>query len=469
MKSNAFFKGLSWLIALNLLVKPVWIFFIDRQVQNTVGHEAYGKYFALLNLSFVLLFLADAGLGTLLNQRMAYQEKLNTRQLIRIKGILLLLYFISGCFIGWLTHITQWNLLIYIFLIQLLNSLFVFLRNIITARQYFTADAWFSILDKFLMILICGSLLYTTFFGTINLVIFLQVQLACTSIATILLLWFIMQKKLLVVTGDADAENIIRAVIPFALVILLMGIHYRLDGFLLERLHPNGAYEAGVYASAYRLLDAGNMVGYLAASFLLSFISRHQHQSSIMEGALLPTRHGLLLLSAGLVSFTLVFAPWIQQVLYHSSGPYHSNVLALCLSALPAYYLVHIYGSALTATYRLNSFIAILVISVVLNLILNLLLLPVYGALGCCMAALASQYFCGIACWMVASKSLGISRGLNSMLLYLLAGGFMFLVFYLGKMAISNVWVILATAVCLTIFLLAAQPGVLKKYLSLIR
>ena len=60
MKSLSFFKGLSWLIVLNLLVKPVWIFFIDRQVQNIVGHELYGKYFALLNLSYVLYFLSDA-------------------------------------------------------------------------------------------------------------------------------------------------------------------------------------------------------------------------------------------------------------------------------------------------------------------------------------------------------------------------------------------------------------------------
>ena len=57
MKSIQFFKGLSWLIILNLLVKPVWLFFIDRQVQLAVGYEEYGKYFAILNLSYVLFFL----------------------------------------------------------------------------------------------------------------------------------------------------------------------------------------------------------------------------------------------------------------------------------------------------------------------------------------------------------------------------------------------------------------------------
>src|SRR5437763_1420789 len=160
MKSVPFFKGLSWLIILNLLIKPVWIFFIDRQVQNIVGYEEYGTYFALLNLSYILLFLADAGLSNMLNQRIANKESVNAQQLVRIKVILLGIYGVVCCFIAWITHVTQWTFVLYIILIQALTSLFVFLRSLITANQYFTADAWFSIIDKLLMILICGGIIY---------------------------------------------------------------------------------------------------------------------------------------------------------------------------------------------------------------------------------------------------------------------------------------------------------------------
>ena len=64
MKTSSFFSGLSLLLLFNLLIKPVWIFLIDRPVQNAVGHEAYGTYFALFNLTYVLLFVAD-GVGDL--------------------------------------------------------------------------------------------------------------------------------------------------------------------------------------------------------------------------------------------------------------------------------------------------------------------------------------------------------------------------------------------------------------------
>ena len=99
MKSIQFFKGLSWLIILNLLVKPVWLFFIDRQVQLTVGYEEYGKYFAILNLSYVLFFLSDIGISNMLNQRVANHLHVNIIQLLKIKAVLLLCYFIVFCFV----------------------------------------------------------------------------------------------------------------------------------------------------------------------------------------------------------------------------------------------------------------------------------------------------------------------------------------------------------------------------------
>ena len=99
MKSIGYFKGLSWLIILNLLVKPVWLFLIDRQVQNIVGFEEYGKYFSILNLSYVLFFLSDIGLTNMVNQKMAQNSVVNVAQLLRIKGFLLLLYFIVFCFV----------------------------------------------------------------------------------------------------------------------------------------------------------------------------------------------------------------------------------------------------------------------------------------------------------------------------------------------------------------------------------
>ncbi|MBK8195245.1 MAG: hypothetical protein IPK76_19270 [Lewinellaceae bacterium] len=61
---------------------------------------------------------------------------------------------------------------------------------------------------------------------------------------------------------------------PYALVVLLMFAYTRLDGVLLERLLPGGKTHAEVYAGAYRLLDACNMLGFMFASLLLRVFAR---------------------------------------------------------------------------------------------------------------------------------------------------------------------------------------------------
>jgi len=469
MKSIQFFKGLSWLIILNLLVKPVWLFFIDRQVQLTLGYEEYGKYFAILNLSYVLFFLSDIGISNMLNQRVANHLPVNVAQLLRIKTVLLLGYFIVFCFVGRLTHISHWEILFLVIIIQIFTSLLIFCRNIVTANQYFGTDAWLSVIDKMLMIIFCGSILYTSLFGKISLLLFLQVQAACTALAIAVSFILILKKRLIIIAEKQNIENIIKLVLPFALITLLMSVHYRLDGFLLERIHSNGALEAGIYASAYRLLDASNMVGYLASSFLVAFVARNLAEKQTLEDAIFNTRHLLMFCSLGVASFVFVFAPWIEEVLYHTNSSYNATVIQLCIASYPAYCLVHVYGSVLTGAAKFKQFIMVLILSVILNIILNSILIPAQGAVGCCIAALVSQYFCGAATLLVATREVTISYHGKSLLVYVLFATLLTIFFYFGRNTFVNVWLILAVAVFVGLLLLFTQLSVFKKYFISLR
>jgi O-antigen/teichoic acid export membrane protein len=313
------------------------------------------------------------------------------------------------------------------------------------------------------MIIFCGSTIYASL-GKISLLLFLQIQIGCTAIAVILSFLVVIKNKLVVVTGKEKIESILKQVLPFTLIILLMSVHYRLDGFLLERIHLHGALEAGIYASAYRLLDASNMVGYLASSFLVAFVARNIGHRKMLEDAIFNTRHVMIFLSMAAVSFVMVFAQWLQQLLYHSGSSYHVLVMQLCIATYPAYCLVHVYGSVLTGAARFKQFIMVLVLSVIINIVLNVALIPLYGALGCCIAALVSQYFCGVMTLMIATKAVSIGYNVKSVFIYLLCGFLLVALFQLGKYALINVWVILSIAVLLTVFLLSTQISFFKKY-----
>src|SRR5215211_4484220 len=233
MKPLSFFKGWSHLLVLNLLVKPVWIFCIDREIQNQVGYESYGIYFAVFNLSYILSFIADAGLSNMLNQKLAALQQISTGQIIKTKLLLSLVYIALVYIVAVISGLEQWTIFFYVVGIQLFTSWFIFLRSIITAQQYFTTDAWFSVIDKLLVILLCaGFLYYPVTFGKINLFIFLKIQLIATGIGVAIALLFVLHKRLQLKGDKTKFFSIIQSALPFAAIILLMSIHYRADGFL---------------------------------------------------------------------------------------------------------------------------------------------------------------------------------------------------------------------------------------------
>ena len=469
MKAASFFKGLSYLLVLNVLVKPLWIFGIDRQIQNVVAHQSYGVYFALLNLSIVLSFLTDAGITNMMNQRLAAGQQLHMPQIIRLKILLSLLYAVAVIFIAWLSSSVQWTLLLPVIGIQVLTSFFVLLRNAITAHQLFNTDAWLSVLDKSLMILFCAPFLYgaTTFN---NILFYLYLQLICTSIAVIVATTIIIKKGFLKSTERKEnIKAILKISAPFAVIILLMSAHNRLDAFLLERIHSSGAYQAGIYASAYRLLDAANVMGYMVASFLVPFVARNLAEKNIVQSAVLTARHVLMISGITAAVFIIVFAQEVQNVLYHLTDKNAVTVMQLCIAVLPAYIMVHIYGSVLTATAQLKKFIVIIIISVVINVAVNLLLIPKYGAVGCCIAAIASQYFFAGFLYWHGSKTSGISYGLKSMFIYAAIATILFLFFYSGKLLSLHPMLLLSFAGIAVIMLLLLNIGIIKKYFVLLR
>jgi O-antigen/teichoic acid export membrane protein len=412
-RQATFFRPLFLLLLLNAVVKPVWIFGIDRQVQVQTGALAFGQYFALYNLSLIFAFLLDAGLSVYFNQSLASrQQPPPPAALLRIKLILALLYAALLALIALFSGINDTITLALLGINHFLFSAFVLLRSHITALQRFTADAWLSVLDKILMILVCGALLYQPgWFGPISIRAFILVQMMAVGCSILVAIFLLIRHKQLAVyfTRTPFNPQILKAALPFAITIFLMGLHSRADAFLLERLHPNGAAEAGIYASAYRLLDAANIVGFLLAGFLMPFTARHWPDAALVQDVALKSRNLLLSFTTILVTITIALAPWIYQLLYRQPDANGIAVLRYCIPVLISYAFVHIYSTLLTATGRIGDLLKITLVAALLNLLLNALLAPRYGAIGCCIAALVTQGIYAIWLMLHCKIKMGIS------------------------------------------------------------
>ena len=264
------------MVFVNLLIKPFWVFGIDRTVQNKVGEAEYGIYFAIFNFTYLFQILLDFGFQNYSNREVAADNKRINELLPNIlifKTILFLVYLVICVAVayplGYLSKPFIWIILAN----QILLSFNIYLRSNVSAHQHFITDALLSVLDKLLMIVFCAILIWGNFASfQLSIYNFALAQLAayCITFAVCLVFALRLTDKFIVTFNLQQFYVIAKQTMPYAIIHFLMTTYYRVDGVMLERLQgANGAAESGVYAQGYRIMESLHNIGYLFATILL--------------------------------------------------------------------------------------------------------------------------------------------------------------------------------------------------------
>ena len=393
-----FAGNLLLLIIANVLVKPFWIFGIDRVVQNRVGLEAYGVYFALFNFSFLFGIVLDFGLNNFNNRAVArHPSRLASYlpNLMVVKLALSLVYFLTALVFALLTGFTviDLHMLAILAINQIFLSYILYLRSNLTALHLFRHDSFISVLDRLLAIIFCGAILYLPYFSRqgFDIYYFIYSQTAALFITVVVAFAFLQGRT--AYQFNLWRWRYVRSILvksaPFAMLGLLMTIYYRIDGIMLDRMYSAG--ETGIYAQSYRLLDAVNQFGYLFGVPLLPlFASMIQRRESVQE--LLKFSAVLMFLFSFCAAVLCAsFGEEIMTMLYHITSPYSIKVFSLLMISFIPISSVYIFGTLLTAHGSLKILNTIAAGGIVINVSLNLLMIPTYGAWGTTMATLFTQ------------------------------------------------------------------------------
>jgi O-antigen/teichoic acid export membrane protein len=433
-----FFKSLFILLLLNAVVKPVWIFFIDRKVQLLTGNE-YGIYFSLLHLSFIPAVIADAGILAFYSRSVAANPAdapVRFRHFLRIKILLSALYMFTVLLLSFLSGVQETGMILLLALLQVTGSFYLFFRSHISALQMFTADAFFSVADKLLVIMVAGSILYFPGMPVqLDTELFILLQVAAFAISGTVALLFLapyIKLKSKAPFRFSSLKNELKKALPYALVVLLMTILYRFDAFLLYKLHPNGQQEVSKYALGFRLLDALNMVGFLMASFLLPLLSRGGDKKYLL--GVVKNCSGLLLaFSTVAAGFCWFNREMVSDFLY---GSFHSDAactIATSVLAIVGCSLVHVYGTALTAAGKVKSLAIGAGIFAALNIMGNLMVIPHYGALGVAALSASGQLLFGISLIMICHYHKMMVCGMRYWVAAMMVPASIFIFFFLAR------------------------------------
>lgn len=406
-----FIVNLGFVLLLNLLVKPFYILGIDAEVLNQVEASnagSYGEYFSLMGLTFVLNIFLDFGIINFNTRNIAQNKQLLTKHFSGITSLRLLISFfyillivISGLIFGYSAH--QFKLLGILAFNQVLVGFILYFRSNLSGMLKFKQDSIVSVLDRLLLIIICSTLLWggvTKEPFKIEWFVYAQTfSYAFTMLVAGALVvketgWFKPKLK------KAFSLMILKQSAPYALLILLMMVYYRSDSIMLERMLPNGARESAIYAQGFRFFESLNMVGYLFAGLLLPLLAHMLKRNENVSSILMLAFKILFSISVVLGLAGYIFSEEIITWRYHMSGnellqsTQSFQMLMLCFISIC---ITYVFGTLLTAKGSLKGLNKIAFVGVLLNVGLNLYLIPIKGAYGAAIASLITQVLTAMA------------------------------------------------------------------------
>lgn len=395
-----FITNLGFLLFLNLLIKPFWVLGIGIGVQTAVGPTEYGIYFTMLNFSFLFHIFLDFGINNFQNRNISQNPDaaghlLSTLAVVKLVfgGVFIILVLSFGKYL--MGYPPEYMFLLSVVgLNQVLMSILLFLRANLAGLQYFKVDSLISVLDRLLMIGICGVLLWggvTDIPFQIEWFAFAQGAAYATTIlvALIILLW---EAKVRVTLPEWKiVPSIVKKSFPFAMLTLVMTIYYRIDVIMIEEMLPNGVKEAGIYAQGYRIPEMANMFALLFATLLLPMFSKMlSHKKDIIN--LMSLAFRLLMVTAIIAGIlTAFYSLDIVRIAFIEEVVKTAEVQTILMFTFIPLASTYVFGTLLTANGDLKALNGIAGIGLVINVALNYYLIEYFGIYGAAMATLITQ------------------------------------------------------------------------------
>lgn len=405
---QSFLFNTVFVLGVNFVIKPIWVFGIDRNVQNQLGSEEYGLYFAIFNYTYIFQILLDFGLQNY-NQTEISTDNSKIGQLfpgiLSAKLLLTVLYLgasiLGGFALGYASH----DFFPWLILNQIVLSFNILLRSNISAHRQFIKDAFLSVLDKSLMI-IGGVLMLSPAIHWLPLSIlnFVWIQSAALLLTSLFCIYYNL-KLSSSFKWQVDAKlfrKIVVQALPFAMIYFLMTIYYRIDSLMIEQLlGQRGAREAGIYAQSYRIMESVNNIGYILAGVILPLFAYHIGKQSSLVHVLRQGYNIMLTILVPIVIGGVIYAKEIISTLYpNSDATYSSQIFVVLLLNFIPVGILYVLGPLLTASKAFRVMIPSLLIACILNVLANYWLIPIYGALGAAITTFSTQTFMLFVYWI---------------------------------------------------------------------
>lgn len=426
-KTTSLSKATVWYTIGNLFVRSV-SFILLPLYSNLINTTEFGDYALIMSLYAIISVFYYSGLQSALskfyleeNDETKRKELFSTiLNAIAVTGFILtiIIFIVRGWISGILTG----------------SYLYSDLIGMVFAALFFESIAYIIIHLLRTKELARRVVVYSAFSAAFNFILNIYlVYYLRQGIYGIILAQLITSIFLLVILLPFLKENYIRIFNPaqvkviyiFAIPLIISGVlSYSvdvIDRFIID--HFLGTREVGIYSFSYRIAMIMNVfVLSLRSAWTPYSIKLYNEGNYNVEFG----KSFIKILAAGLLIF-LIVSMFIDDLFNFHSGNFHlfdpayrSGIkiipvilLSYLLSAIVTYYSVYPYISGKSIHFLISDSIALII-----NIVLNFILIPVYGIMGAAFATFFSYFGC--ACYLLIISERKIKIKIEPMKIFLI-------------------------------------------------
>lgn len=178
---------------------------------------------------------------------------------------------------------------------------------------------------------------------------------------------------------------------PIALTLLLNVVYFRLDAFILTSI--KGVAEVGIYNLSYQIFQTLLVIPtFIMNGFYPLLVADFKESFQKFSTNLIKAAFGLFFLSFAGTILTLVLAPAVILILAGESFSASAQVLQMLSLSFPAFFVSSVLMWTMLILRKQKIMAGIYSLGLIVNIILNLILIPHYSYMGAAVVTVISEY-----------------------------------------------------------------------------
>jgi len=385
----------SSLLTVSAVIRGLFGFLTIMVCAQYLGVLRFGILSFAIAFADSFVILTDIGLSTYLTREIAKDRSEGGKLLSNVFTIKLgSIFLFTFLFIVFIQMTDYFHDTVAIVLIILTAHIFVNLRkmfnSVFRAHEQMEYIAVGDILNS-------GLLLLGAFFAITRGLDVLGFALTYAVVTTLPLFYamLICYRKFIKLTLDFNWvfwKKCLNEAWPLGGMTLCIIIYFRIDVVMLSFM--KGDIDVGIYSAAYRLSEAATIIPLMLVSAIFPVLSKYHEQSVDQFNRVYRTAVKYLSACAFPVVLTvLLFSDQIVAFVYRDAFIQSSPTLRILIWASAIMYVTMVLGNVYISANRQRENFKLAIIAMILNIALNLALIPQFSYLGASYATVATEVF----------------------------------------------------------------------------